>query len=272
MREIVFNLGLAALGCLQPFIAYSVSQSAVQWEEMEALKNLQDTAITSIAPTESAVLFGTRRGLGCFDRKAGKIKFYLASAKEADSTIWTLLPDGNRVWIGTNDGMALWENGALASLPFFLNFKHTAVKTFARSQESLWIGTTTGLWEYALRDQTLKEVGNFSKQSISQLAVNGQFLLVLVSDQLVWMNLKTRDVKSVKLEFNPLGNPVTAMTGSGDYIWFATDGSSLIGYNLVLHEWYSLGRSAKIGDNLAALANNGDYYVRRSKAATRYDS
>ncbi len=101
--------------------------------------------VISLAATrDQSIWFGTQDN-GLFRLSQGHISRVAQELK--DSKINALLPaDTGGLWIGSDDGIHLWEGGVLATLNLPSSLKQLQVLTMARDNAmNIWIGTNHGI-------------------------------------------------------------------------------------------------------------------------------
>ncbi len=115
---------------------------------LTANQGLPDFPVLPIAQTEDgAMWFGTFGG-GVARRMNGRIETIGTAEGLVSNQVLSLLPDGDRIWVGTRGGLSLIENGQVArnwtdddGLP------HPTVGSMTKDGERLWLGTVEGLGE-----------------------------------------------------------------------------------------------------------------------------
>jgi len=228
----------------------------LRWEHLDENKDLKGVSISVICPADRSVYIGTGRGLFVFDRGSQRVTAYGSSAGLPAEAVLSLATDGARLWIGTVKGLALLEADAVTPVPAVT----AAVQAVMANGASVFLGTPQGLLEYRPEQRTVAPVEGFQNCQVTRLQRIGPYLFVIANrTEVTALNLETRSRMPFELEFNPLQNRVTAVAGQGDFLWFATEGSGLIGYDVMHHEWISRRLPSHAAAIFEALGTQGKY-------------
>ncbi len=110
----------------------------------------------SITENSGRLWFGSNLGLASYDGK--KFKQHVSAEQLHNSEVYTILAEGERIWLGTLQGVALYQQGKLTYPEFFDDLQYTQINALARDAEGhLWVGSKAGLWRYG--DGSLKHYG-----------------------------------------------------------------------------------------------------------------
>ncbi|WP_446745061.1 two-component regulator propeller domain-containing protein [Silvibacterium acidisoli] len=102
---------------------------------------------------DGRVYVGTHRGLFLVDPRTRAVKHLSLADTDALPEVWALLRDGDRIWVGTLDG--LWSlndgpgDGSLSAAVDVSRFTDRSVVAIVRQNNGvLWIGTQNGIDRY----------------------------------------------------------------------------------------------------------------------------
>ena len=107
-------------------------------------EQIPGNVISLAATRDQSIWFGTQYN-GLFRLSQGHISKVAQELK--DSKINALLPaDTGGLWIATDNGIHLWEGGALATLNLPSSLRQLQILAMARdSDANIWIGTNHGI-------------------------------------------------------------------------------------------------------------------------------
>ena len=88
-------------------------------------------------------------GLSRYDMKSGRADVFTVENGLPDNSVMTLVKDkANRLWIGTQNGLAIYYQGEIKALPLPDNYASNNVNFLELDEnENLWIGTNFGLYQ-----------------------------------------------------------------------------------------------------------------------------
>jgi serine phosphatase RsbU (regulator of sigma subunit) len=104
------------------------------------LKNTYTTNIFQLVEMNGQVLGGSNAGFVSFNGDDFEL------LEESGCGIWSLLPDGDKLWVGTNCGIGLVRDGRFSQMELTTFDRELMVKSMlpARSRKHLWLGTNKG--------------------------------------------------------------------------------------------------------------------------------
>lgn len=114
--------------------------------------------IKSILPSgNDHLLIGTHGGGLCSFNKSNKRfeRIHISHSKTADNNIYTLArPNDQKVWIGTLDGLVIWDEASRQATPFTQDLNGTKLvdnqimSLYVDTKGLIWIGTDNGVNRY----------------------------------------------------------------------------------------------------------------------------
>jgi outer membrane protein OmpA-like peptidoglycan-associated protein len=271
---------LVAAVCLLPVwmaqAAASPHQAApaldLKWQTLEHSAGPGSEDVTVIAPAADRVYLAAGAEVQAFDRGTRTLK----KIGLATGRILALCPVDDRLWIGTERGLAMATLSTVTTVEPGPEVNGVTITALAYCQKKLFLGTANGLWAFEPGSGRLTAVTALAGLSITHLRPAGPVLAVVASQRAIsLLDPDSLTAEALDLQFNSLQSPVTDVAFQGDLLWFATDGSGLIGFNLVTRTWIHLGRKtvANAEPNLAALAVSGRYlWIAGFSGLSRYDS
>ena len=159
-----------------------------------------------------------------------------------DNRVYSVAVDGDRVWAGTDNGLALYENGKWKVFTTADGLVHRAVLSLAldKSTHDLWIATMGGLCRYS--------AGRFD--SFTQLnsgLANDVVYGVTVKDDFVWvataagasrLNKRTGQWSLYNERNTPMQEIWTyAVTAGDDKVYYAVWGGGVLEYDVATEHW-----------------------------------
>ena len=139
------------------------------------------------------------------------------------SKINCLLADGEKLWIGTDNGLALWTRGNLVTTGLPPSLRHSQVLAMVRDQESnIWIGSAAGLFR-------LDASGAFARNDTEEVHTGGATAAFVDREGNLWTG-STRGLEQFREgaftsfsqpEGLPSNSGGAAYSDSEGRIWFA---------------------------------------------------
>jgi ligand-binding sensor domain-containing protein len=167
--------GLAVAASAHP--RAQADPSAVAWQVPDQAADLSPDDVTVIAAGSRGVYLGAGKRVFACDADGGKLVLLGA----LDSQVRALLPEGDAVWVGTDQGLALWDGRAFTRVE--LGKERPAVTALTQSRGRLLVGTTQGLWEYTWAKHQATPFPAFDGRSITLLDRAGEYVVVVSGTQ-----------------------------------------------------------------------------------------
>jgi flagellar motor protein MotB len=234
------------------------AEKGMEWQFLTGGTGLSSNFVYCIGVNEEKKYIGTDKGLNIFNNQSRKVTVFSRKEGLPDERILSLLCDDRQTWIGTARGLALLKHGKIEIIDAGGVLQGLKIKTIIKKDQDVFVGTNKGLFQYCPRTRAVTSLAAIKGRDISGVRRNQQgFLINLSNGEAVNYNLGTAEVEKIKLEYNPLGHKVKAIGSSGDYFWFATDGSGLLGYNKIKKEWNTYSQERGVDRFLSVLAEDG---------------
>jgi len=211
----------------------------------------------------------------------------------SDNAITTIKQQGNGdIWIGTmNGGLNKYQRESDDFISYSMLSKQVGgasnyISNIAEYNESLFIGTSSGLFDFNLQDSTIKQVELITKEpsyksndSVSSLFLDSHARLWLATSEGVYLKQRQKPFKQI-LSFNEqssishasFSNVVTIEEDEQDNIWFATNtglwqmenieenNTKNVNFGLFKHLSATLSDMQKDGQGHLWLASNNNLY------------
>jgi ligand-binding sensor domain-containing protein len=159
-----------------------------------------------------------------------------------DNHVYAVLVDGNRVWAGTDNGLAVFEDGKWKTYTTEDGLAHRAVLSIALDKRTgdIWAGTMGGLSRISGgRIDTFTQFNSgLSNDIVYGVSVEGENVWVATAAGASRLNLNTGQWSL----YNERNTPMVEIWDYGvsaapDKVYFAVWGSGLLEYNQQTHAW-----------------------------------
>ncbi|HIE27515.1 TPA: hypothetical protein EYP66_09530 [Candidatus Poribacteria bacterium] len=149
------------VGTANGLLKYSISSQTVSKSPHSSVglveHGLPNNYVNAILPLETEVFVGTRGGLSIYNRNSDAFLTVLPG-----DNVRALAYDKARhcIWIGASDGLAKYDlkTRQYSNLNNLTNrFSTYNIKTIEVLDDTLWLGTTSGVVEYQISKETVKE-------------------------------------------------------------------------------------------------------------------
>ncbi len=230
---------------------------ALNWAPLLSASDLTAYGkVTASLLQDQILLLGTGKGLLAVDlQTSGKPSLQLLSPVP----VLAINQDRDRIYIINEQGLATVTPPDMA---LTMLIRRSGIRCLAMTKDKIYLGTTQGLLENRQGTQTLQPVKAVPQGVIEQcLSIPTGIIIRNASQQIYFFDPSTAQAKEINLEFNELQAPVKAMMAQGDYLWFATAGSGLIGYNIALQEWKTLKREHMVPYAFSLAHNGSDLWI-----------
>lgn len=246
--------------------------------------DLSGNVIASLLKENDSILWvGTwGQGLNLLNRNTNKVEHFstrqTGNHNISNDFIHVIFKDeDNRTWMGTRNGLVIYDNPGNRFVPWVEYFKNPALPSFNNvriymiiqdKSSNYWIGTQNGLYKINLEKSTVEIFQKEMEKDDRQLSANLIYCLMEDSDGLIWIatvsgldvyNPATKKIKHFKKEENELSDDliISLCEDSNGLIWIGT-GTYLNIYNKKdsTFIWYT---------NEQGLPNNHIYEIIKDK-------
>lgn len=187
------------------------------------------------------------QGLNLVNRSTNKVEHYstrlTGKQKISNDFIHSIFQDlDHRIWLGTRDGILIFDRKEKQFTPWYEYFKNPALPTFSHVRISMiiqdrasnyWIGTQNGLYKINLKTSSV-EIFKKELDNSHQLSANLIYNLLEDSDGLIWIatvggldvyNPKTQKLNHFRKHEKGLSDDfiITLCEDSDGKIWIGTD-------------------------------------------------
>jgi ligand-binding sensor domain-containing protein len=159
-----------------------------------------------------------------------------------DNHVFAVLVDGDRVWAGTENGLAVYENGSWKTYTTADGLAHRAVLSLALDQRTgdVWAGTMGGLSRISAgRIDTYTQLNSgLSNDVVYGVAVEGENVWVATAAGACRLNTRTGEWSL----YNERNTPMIeiwayGVSAAADKVYFAVWGSGLLELNQKTGVW-----------------------------------
>lgn len=156
--------------------------------------------------------------------------------------VFAVLVDGDRVWAGTENGLALYENGTWKTYTTADGLAHRAVLSLALDKRTgaVWAGTMGGLSHISagkIESYTQLNSG-LSNDVVYGVGVEGENVWVATAAGGCRLNTRTGEWTLYNERNTPMNEIwVYAVSAAADKVYYAVWGSGLLEYNQKTGEW-----------------------------------
>jgi ligand-binding sensor domain-containing protein len=159
-----------------------------------------------------------------------------------DNHVFSVLVDGDRVWAGTEDGLAVYENGAWKTGTTADGLAHRAVLSLALDQRTrdVWAGTMGGLSRVSGgRIDTYTQLNSgLSNDVVYGVSVEGENVWVATAAGACRLNTRTGQWSLYNERNTPMAEIwAYAVSAAPDKVYYAVWGSGLLEYNQKTGVW-----------------------------------
>ena len=156
--------------------------------------------------------------------------------------VFCVLVDGKRVWAGTEDGLALLENGKWKVYRPANGLAHRAVLSLALDKRTgdVWVGTMGGLSRISAgRIDTFTQLNSgLANDIVYNVGVQGEFLWVATAAGASRLNTRTNQWSIFNERNTPMYEIWTYAVSPGeDKVYYAVWGGGLLEYDIKNDRW-----------------------------------
>ena len=159
-----------------------------------------------------------------------------------DNHVYAVLVDGSRIWAGTDNGLALFDNGHWKTYTTQDGLAHRAVLSLAldKSSGDVWAGTMGGLSRISAgRIDTFTQFNSgLSNDIVYGVSVDGENVWVATAAGACRLNLHTGKWSLYNERNTPMAEIwAYGVSAAPDKVYFAIWGSGLLEYNQQTGVW-----------------------------------
>ena len=159
-----------------------------------------------------------------------------------DNRVYCVAVDGERVWAGTDNGLAVFESGTWKSFGVAQGLAHRAVLSLAldKRNHDLWIGTMGGLSRYSAgRFDTFTQLtSGLPNDVVYGVSVLGDFVWIATAAGGARFNTRTREWSLYSERNTPMYEIWTySVTAAADKVYYAVWGGGVLEYDVKAERW-----------------------------------
>ena len=159
-----------------------------------------------------------------------------------DNHVFVVLVDGDRLWAGTENGLALLEGGKWKVFTPKDGLAHRAVLSLAldKSTGDLWVGTMAGLSHISAgRIDTYTQLNSgLSNDVVYGVGVQGDFVWTATAAGASRLNTRTGEWSLYNERNTPMAEIWTyAVSAAADKVYYAVWGSGVLEYTIATGRW-----------------------------------
>ncbi len=260
-RRLLRSVELAA--CLGLLCGSLHAQAVIppgDWRNLTTKRGLSNDYVNAVAATEQYVYVGTRQGLNRMQKPIRNNTAIHTVPGLPHPNVLCLLAEGAAVWIGTERGLGFLREDAPDQVTAGFPPGNLRIQALALAESSLWVATNNGLYQFDPQAKTAQTVPGLGNQNWTGIEPLDAGLALTRQDGSVWLlNPRNLKLQEIRVELNPLNNRVTSISHGGDYVWFGTSGSGLIGYDTLRRSWLAMSQSGKVDEFITQVTADGRY-------------
>jgi Two component regulator propeller len=159
-----------------------------------------------------------------------------------NNRVYSVAVDGDRVWAGTDDGLALYEHGKWKVFTTADGLVHRAVLSLALDKQThdLWIATMGGLSRYSAgRFDTFTQLNSgLANDVVYGVSVLGDYLWVATAAGGSRLNTRTGEWSLFNERNTPMYEIWTyGVTATPDKVYYAVWGGGVLEYDVKTERW-----------------------------------
>ncbi|MDA0748580.1 MAG: hypothetical protein O2954_18840, partial [bacterium] len=162
---------------------YNLAEETWQYFESDRIIGLDDDRVYTILPDTADVWFGTLSGLVRYNRKHDRWLTYRVN-RHSSGRVTALARAGNRLWIGTEEGLAVFDTQA-DTIRIVGGSERFNIRVLATGPKYIWAGTDYGLFRCPLNDVVWTPAR--SQNGLTNNRING----LMVRDNDVWATVES---------------------------------------------------------------------------------
>jgi hypothetical protein len=159
-----------------------------------------------------------------------------------DNHVFCVLVNGNRIWVGTENGLGIFENGKWKTLLPADGLGHRVVLSLALDKKSgdVWAGTMAGLSRISAgRIETFTQLNSgLSNDVVYGVSVEGDFVWAATAAGGSRLNKRTGQWSLFNERNTPMYEIWTyAVTAAPDKVYYAVWGGGVLEYDVASERW-----------------------------------
>ena len=188
------------------------------------------------------ILFLAASGLFAEDLPRFRWENFTTANGLPDNRVYTVCVDGGRVWAGTDNGLALYENGKWRTFTTADGLAHRAVLslTLDKQTHTLWASTMGGLTRYSAgRFDTFTQLNSgLPNDVVYATAVQGDYLWVATAAGGGRLNTRTGEWGIYNERNTPMQEIWTyGISAAADKVYYAVWGAGVLEYDVKTDHW-----------------------------------
>ncbi len=159
-----------------------------------------------------------------------------------DNRVYCVAVDGDKVWAGTDNGLALYEAGKWKTFSVADGLTHRAVLSLALDKRThdLWIATMGGLTRYSAGrfDAYTQLTSGLPNDVVYSVAVQGDFVWIATAAGGARLNTRTRQWNIYNERNTPMYEIWTYSVSPGeDKVYYAVWGGGVLEFDVKTERW-----------------------------------
>jgi len=159
-----------------------------------------------------------------------------------DNRVYCVAVDGDKVWAGTDNGLALYEAGKWKTFSVADGLTHRAVLSLALDKRThdLWIATMGGLTRYSAGrfDAYTQLTSGLPNDVVYSVAVQGDFVWIATAAGGARLNTRTRQWNIYNERNTPMYEIWTySVSPAEDKVYYAVWGGGILEFDVKTERW-----------------------------------